>query len=233
MRPPSSKDARCTEHRSAECVRLRTSQFAKKRAMRGSARIVDDTISCTTASVRATATAGDTWRLGVTVFKSPFDLWVYQEILNDMQPDLIIETGTGVVGVPCTCHAVRRVRDNSPAGSVSPRTLVDVVVALLAPDVRGDELEVVESEELAHRGLPAPREILEPDQQQSGVLCFVDRIAGRSIESCREDVDPEHGLELRLGPVEWSVVAVPVEEGISDLGQRDLVPRTPLVTRRV
>ncbi|MEA2064357.1 MAG: CmcI family methyltransferase [Gemmatimonadota bacterium] len=43
--------------------------------------------------------SGDrTWKqtcwLGVPVQKCPFDLWVYQEIISDMRPDVIIETGT-------------------------------------------------------------------------------------------------------------------------------------------
>lgn len=34
-----------------------------------------------------------TW-FGVPVLKSPGDLWVYQEILHEVRPDLIVETGT-------------------------------------------------------------------------------------------------------------------------------------------
>jgi cephalosporin hydroxylase len=40
---------------------------------------------------------GDAWNpkwLGVAALKCPFDLWVYQEILHDIKPDLVIETGT-------------------------------------------------------------------------------------------------------------------------------------------
>jgi cephalosporin hydroxylase len=41
---------------------------------------------------------GGTWRdtrwFGYEVQKSPLDLWIYQEIINDTHPDLIIETGT-------------------------------------------------------------------------------------------------------------------------------------------
>jgi cephalosporin hydroxylase len=33
------------------------------------------------------------WR-GVNVFKCPLDLWVYQEILHEVRPDLIVEAGT-------------------------------------------------------------------------------------------------------------------------------------------
>ncbi|HNW25156.1 MAG TPA: CmcI family methyltransferase [Candidatus Gastranaerophilaceae bacterium] len=43
-----------------------------------------------------------TWRntnwLGINVLKCPLDLWIYQEILFEVKPDLIIETGTYVGG---------------------------------------------------------------------------------------------------------------------------------------
>ena len=42
--------------------------------------------------------APQTWQatrwLGVTTLKCPIDLWVYQEILAELRPDLVIETGT-------------------------------------------------------------------------------------------------------------------------------------------
>jgi cephalosporin hydroxylase len=39
-------------------------------------------------------TWGNTFWLGQRVLKCPLDLWTYQEILHEMQPELIIETGT-------------------------------------------------------------------------------------------------------------------------------------------
>jgi cephalosporin hydroxylase len=39
-------------------------------------------------------TWGNTFWLGHHVLKCPLDLWTYQEILYDVQPELIIETGT-------------------------------------------------------------------------------------------------------------------------------------------
>ncbi|MBW3634078.1 MAG: cephalosporin hydroxylase family protein [Chloroflexi bacterium] len=39
-------------------------------------------------------TWGNTFWLGHQVLKCPLDLWTYQEILHDVQPELIIETGT-------------------------------------------------------------------------------------------------------------------------------------------
>lgn len=41
-----------------------------------------------------TAVWKDTYWLGVHAQKCPLDLWIYQEILYEQQPDLIIETGT-------------------------------------------------------------------------------------------------------------------------------------------
>ena len=35
-----------------------------------------------------------TFWLGTRVYKCPFDLWIYQELIHDLEPDLIIETGT-------------------------------------------------------------------------------------------------------------------------------------------
>ena len=41
---------------------------------------------------------GNTWKnttwLGKTILKCPFDMWIYQEIIFEQKPDLIIETGT-------------------------------------------------------------------------------------------------------------------------------------------
>ncbi|TAH53336.1 MAG: cephalosporin hydroxylase [Chloroflexota bacterium] len=38
-----------------------------------------------------------TW-MGTRIYKSPFDMWVYQEILFEKRPDLVIETGTAFGG---------------------------------------------------------------------------------------------------------------------------------------
>lgn len=37
--------------------------------------------------------AATKWR-GVQIFKAPTDMWVYQELIHEIRPDLIIETGT-------------------------------------------------------------------------------------------------------------------------------------------
>lgn len=40
----------------------------------------------------------DTRWLGVHVAKCPLDLWIYQELVVDLRPDLVIETGTAAGG---------------------------------------------------------------------------------------------------------------------------------------
>jgi cephalosporin hydroxylase len=62
--------------------------------------------------------AGGTWQrtswLGVTVWKCPLDLWVYQELLHRLRPDLVIETGTAFGGsalyLGTVCDALDRGR---------------------------------------------------------------------------------------------------------------------------
>src|SRR3954469_4333597 len=43
-------------------------------------------------------TWGNTFWLGHRVLKCPLDLWIYQEILYEVRPALIIETGTYLGG---------------------------------------------------------------------------------------------------------------------------------------
>lgn len=58
--------------------------------------------------------SGGTWLntywLGVPVLKCPLDLWVYQEVIFEVRPDLIVETGTASGGsalfMACMCDLV-------------------------------------------------------------------------------------------------------------------------------
>lgn len=43
-------------------------------------------------------TRADTHWLGVRTDKNPVDLWIYQEVLHELRPDLIVETGTAFGG---------------------------------------------------------------------------------------------------------------------------------------
>lgn len=56
----------------------------------------------------------ETWRktswLGVTTWKTPLDMWVYQEIVQELRPQLIVECGTAFGGsayfLACICDLV-------------------------------------------------------------------------------------------------------------------------------
>ncbi len=56
--------------------------------------IVDQFHQLYYASANHNLTWGDTHWMGTKTMKCPLDLWVYQEIIHETQPDLIIETGT-------------------------------------------------------------------------------------------------------------------------------------------
>ena len=47
---------------------------------------------------RSAPTWKDTRRLGVAVLKNPLDLWIYQEVIHELRPDLILQTGTAYGG---------------------------------------------------------------------------------------------------------------------------------------
>jgi len=36
----------------------------------------------------------DTWYRGILTYKCPTDMWVYQELIHDLRPGLVVETGT-------------------------------------------------------------------------------------------------------------------------------------------
>lgn len=59
-----------------------------------------------------TAVWKDTYWLGVPTQKCPLDLWIYQEVLYEQRPDLIIETGTAHGGsalyMACVCDQLGR-----------------------------------------------------------------------------------------------------------------------------
>jgi cephalosporin hydroxylase len=61
-------------------------------------RTVSDAFHVIYYSQRDHQTWKDTRFLGVPIWKNPLDLWIYQEMLHELRPDLIIETGTAFGG---------------------------------------------------------------------------------------------------------------------------------------
>jgi cephalosporin hydroxylase len=108
---------------------------------------------------------GGTWRatswLGVPTQKCPLDLWVYQEILHEVRPDVIVESGTArggsalfLAGV-CDALGGGRVltidRDELPGRPAHPRiqylrgdsVAPDVVAAVRAAVAAGERVMVI------------------------------------------------------------------------------------------
>ncbi len=73
-------------------------------------------------------TWANTYWLGIPVMKVPFDLWIYQEIIHELRPDLIVESGTwngaSALYMAHICDLVGNGRvitiDNSPGASPRP-----------------------------------------------------------------------------------------------------------------
>lgn len=47
---------------------------------------------------RGSGTWQNTFWLGTKVYKSPLDLWIYQELIHELKPELIVECGTAAGG---------------------------------------------------------------------------------------------------------------------------------------
>lgn len=108
-----------------------------------------------TADGAETGTHRDTYWMGVPTLKCPLDLWIYQEILFELKPDLILETGTchggSALYLACLCDLLNHGRivtvdiapkENLPshkriryvkASSIAPET-----VSLIADEVAGN-----------------------------------------------------------------------------------------------
>jgi len=65
----------------------------------------------------------NTYWLGVRVAKCPFDLWVYQEILWETRPDLVVESGTAWGG---SALFIATVLDQLGGGTVCTIDIADI-----------------------------------------------------------------------------------------------------------
>lgn len=117
-------------------------------------------------------THGMTFYEGIPILKSPMDLWVYQEIIWDLKPTLIIETGTAYGG---SALYFARQMDRAGVGHV---VSVDVDPNPLLPKhprisfVKGSSLEaeVVSAMLLVAGPHPRVMVVLDSDHSKDHVL---------------------------------------------------------------
>lgn len=118
-----------------------------------------------------------TWA-GVPIYKSPLDLWNYQEILSDLRPDLIIEIGAHSGGSALFLADVL-----ASLGIPESRVIsVDIDLSRLAPRARQRKnvafIQSRSTSDLVHKTLAAEREntvgkvfaILDGDHSKNNVL---------------------------------------------------------------
>jgi cephalosporin hydroxylase len=109
---------------------------------------------------------GVTWE-GVPVLKNPFDLWMYQQVIFDEKPDLVIETGTYLGG---SALYLARLLDIVSHGSV---VSIDVKKRELRPDhpricyIEGSSTSSEVVELLARRASKAQRVMVILDADHS------------------------------------------------------------------
>jgi cephalosporin hydroxylase len=66
-------------------VRSRVREFLNRKILEGFHKLYYD---------NRQQTWQDTWWMGTKILKCPLDAWLYQEIIYEVKPDLIVETGT-------------------------------------------------------------------------------------------------------------------------------------------
>lgn len=111
-----------------------------------------------------------TYWLGVPILKSPLDCWVYQEIIHEQRPDLIIETGTDQGGsalfLASLCDLVGHGRvlsiDIRAAANISHPRLTLLVGDSTSP-------EILEAVRAARRGAERCMVILDSDHHATHV----------------------------------------------------------------
>jgi cephalosporin hydroxylase len=111
-----------------------------------------------------------TYWLGVPILKSPLDCWVYQEIIHEQRPDLIIETGTDQGGSALFLASMCDVVGNGRVLSIDVRSAANVRhprLTLLVGD--STSATVLESVRAARRGTARCMVILDSDHHADHV----------------------------------------------------------------
>jgi cephalosporin hydroxylase len=113
-----------------------------------------------------------TWRnthwLGVQLLKCPLDLWVYQELLHRLRPDLIVETGTFHGG---SAYFLASICDLIGTGRV---VTIDIEAPPAGPGVRSrpdhPRITYLSASSINPATLQAVRDIIEPGDKVMVIL---------------------------------------------------------------
>lgn len=124
-----------------------------------------------------------TYWLGVPILKSPLDCWVYQEIIHEQRPDLIIETGTDLGGSALFLASLCDLVGHGRVISIDVRAVARVRHPRLTLIVGDSTSEpVLEQVRQAARASQRSMVILDSDHSAAHV--------GRELRAYREFVTP-------------------------------------------
>jgi cephalosporin hydroxylase len=154
----------------------------------------------------------DTWFLGVATQKCPLDLWVYQEIVHRLRPELIVETGTAHGGsalyLATLCDLVGR-------GEVVSVDVLDLPGRPAHPRIRyihgsSTDPAVVEEVRAAAEGKSPVMVVLDSDHSYAHVRGEIEAYAGLVTPGSYlvvEDTNVNgHPVALDFGPGPYEAV---------------------------
>jgi cephalosporin hydroxylase len=124
-----------------------------------------------------------TYWLGIPILKSPLDCWVYQELIHELRPDLIIETGTDLGGSALFLASVCGLIDHGRVVSIDIRRATRVThprITFLVGD--STSTEIVDQVRQAAVGAERVMVILDSDHHAAHV--------GRELRAYRDFVSP-------------------------------------------
>jgi cephalosporin hydroxylase len=154
----------------------------------------------------------NTTYFGVPALQNPLDFWVYQELLWELQPDVVVEIGTRYGG---TALALAHLCDARGRGRV---VSVDVALEGVPPIVREHpRITLLEGDAVAMRdaiaGMIAPDDtvlVIEDSsheyEQTLGVLRAFSGLVTAGSYLIVEDSICHHGLEFGPSPGPWEAV---------------------------
>jgi cephalosporin hydroxylase len=120
---------------------------------------------------------GGPW-LGVTCWKCPLDLWIYQEIICELEPDLIIETGSAFGGSALYLATICDLVDHGRIVSIDIKNDANVPAGYVMPMhdriawLRGDSvsLEVIREVAEERAAVETAMVILDSNHKRGHVL---------------------------------------------------------------
>lgn len=117
--------------------------------------------------------------LGVPILKNPMDLWIYQEIINDLRPTLIIETGTAMGGSALFFASMfdRHAYGNVVSVDIEPHEKLPRHPRIRFITGSSTDPQIVQQVKAIAKGHPRVMVILDSDHSEAHVLAELDAYA--------------------------------------------------------